>query len=645
MARYEHYLTPTKGDRYPAFVIGLAVASNAVVGVAGKETGELQLQTWGAVLYAKEHETYIEKYRGTGTETAVFWEGLQKPLAKGQETLVCCFGASEVWPLIGVWEQLENDTIAILGEERTKVTDLPSLPEVQSALGNDPGMDGGQTGVPQLPSLRNPEKRPNDHMRQGRQTRRRMDGSCTPVVEDPPSILWCYQPGLKGYMRWVDLKNYGITSIEQSSNTLDIAAAIATQMISLITLLESQALGSLQSTAAGQSLFSFRRKYLSTAILCHNNTTILKLESDSYVGGRCEAYRLGKIVGPVSALDFRSMYPSCYTGTALPCRLLDWYSGGTCRLEDLIPVQGSAIAAVDIETNEPAYPVKRDGLVIWPVGRFTTTLCGPELCDAISLGRIKKVHQFATYAMEKALSEYGEEFYRQRVDSESRQGNGSGEWCKRLLVAIVGKFGQREKRWIDVPSAEYGKPWGFWVSRDETGNWQRWRCLAWRVQKEIVGGFTNDAVPSIASWITSLGRMKLLHVMRVAGMENISYVDTDAIFVNAIGYAKLNMANLIRSNELGYLQKKAASDGCTIYGIKSYDLGGASIHAGIPQNARVTETGNMLYTRFAKTAEQIRKGTTPRAKQIDWRSNRSAPYRHGTVQEGGEIHPIVLEEW
>jgi hypothetical protein len=228
---------------------------------------------------------------------------------------------------------------------------------------------------------------------------------------------------------------------------------------------------------------------------------------------------------------------------------------------------------------------------------------------------------------------------------EDKGDNGGADLIKRLLVAIVGKLGQREKRWVSVPNADYDKPWGFWYARDEQGQWQRWRCLAWRVEKEVKGGFSNDAVPAIASWITSCARIRLLHAIRLAGKENVFYIDTDALIVSDCGLRRLRSAGIVKNGELGYLSEKGSGNDCAIFGIKSYRLGGKSVHAGVPQDGKITASGDVFYSRFAKATEQIREGNAPRARRIDWRSDRSETYRHGTLQESGEVRPIELKEW
>jgi hypothetical protein len=213
-----------------------------------------------------------------------------------------------------------------------------------------------------------------------------------------------------------------------------------------------------------------------------------------------------------------------------------------------------------------------------------------------------------------------------------------------MLVAIVGKMGQRERRWVNVPNYPADKPYGYWYQESPDSELTRWRSIAWQVQKETIGQWAPDAVPAIASWITSLGRMKLLRYIRAAGWSTVLYCDTDALIVTEEGYRKLCNANLVRDCSLGYLQLKEVTNECCIYGIKHYRIGGRLVAAGLPKNATIISQQESRIEFRSGPADYIRRDNRPSASSRISAYHSQADYRHGTQLPNGRIEPFRLNE-
>jgi hypothetical protein len=180
----------------------------------------------------------------------------------------------------------------------------------------------------------------------------------------------------------------------------------------------------------------------------------------------------------------------------------------------------SVLAHVSLDTGDNHYPYrdKRRHITIWPVGKFSTWLAGPELQLALDDERVTHFHEVAWYEHSPFLAGFANHILdlRQRC----RWNDDLYRWCKSLGVSIVGKLGQRSRSWIDDSIAVFHKAWDSFYTRGHGGEVTRWRSVAGCTQREISTGFGFDAVPAAAAWVTSLGRVKLLTLIRSVPTRN-----------------------------------------------------------------------------------------------------------------------------
>src|SRR5262249_7766638 len=157
-------------------------------------------------------------------------------------------------------------------------------------------------------------------------------------------------------------------------------------------------------TVAAQALAAFRKYPGAGLVQIHCRGSVLALERRSIHGGRSECLRLGKVLGPVHSLDVTAFYATLMRDTPVPVRLRHWGYGEPGWRHDLFDRGRGAIARVLVETDKPHYPCYRNGITIYPVGRFWTDLAGPELACAYVDDRIQSWGQWATYDLEPALA-------------------------------------------------------------------------------------------------------------------------------------------------------------------------------------------------------------------------------------------------
>jgi hypothetical protein len=598
--RYEHYMYRAKGGKWPTQVICVAVESTTEVIQGTRLARRETLTGWQAIVLRRQNGEYGVHRIGRGRTEEAFWQLARFATARPGVTWIFSHQCARCWALLGLWQGVERGDVQVTGSDY-------------------------RSG-------------PHGH----RSTRLGREGYL--VLEDPPLIARLRVRDCPGWIQWVDTRNYGVEIGSGVPCGTNQARELAEWFVDMARAAKTYSLGSLQATAGSQALHGFRTSYLKDTIYVHCQQQVLGLEERSYHGGRCEAYRLGACPVPVWHVDFRSLYPSICSNTDLPVRLRG-YVDDPARDDQLRAArEGDCIADVTVQTDEPAYPYKRGDDVLFPVGRFRTTLCGPELVDAVSHARVVTWHALARYAMAPALAAYAATLYRPRCQAEVEVNTALGAYAKRLLVCLPGKLGQRERNWEWTGEESETEPYWSEYRQSADGSWTRYRSIAWHIQREVVDGFRADSVPAIASWITSAGRMRLLGAIRIAGWDQVYYCDTDSLFVSQAGMERLLAANWIQTSALGYLQIKEGPATLRIYGQKHYDMDGRLTCAGLPRGVLSDAGDGEHYWYTEAPAGALYHGHRPEAVSTLGTYARAEPYRHGVVGTDGIITPYRLEE-
>lgn len=150
---------------------------------------------------------------------------------------------------------------------------------------------------------------------------------------------------------------------------------------------DRERLGKWALTGAGCGWAAMRHKPMHPKILVTNDPERRAFERSAIYGGRREVFNVGTATGAQWAdWDFTAAYPTAALHLEIPTKATKVFD--TERQLDLyLHAPGhSAIAAVEIRTELPCVPAKVAGDVFWPVGRFRTTLCGPEILLAARMG-------------------------------------------------------------------------------------------------------------------------------------------------------------------------------------------------------------------------------------------------------------------
>lgn len=621
--RRAHYLKTVKGGTIPRSILCAAVVSD----------GEEKL-VWATAHLLTDNATAAEFDNSYGVGAPSFWLTVQATIKAYPGTWIVFLGACEQLTMLGFWELLEED---------------------KWSLCDDTGESEGKKPAP-APAV----------------------FSGVAVLEDPPTVIVARQNSCKRVAKFVDLRNYGVGGWDSVYGAPmpqgDCAAAaqakstaLACCLRTLTGLVGKYNLGSLKTTAASQAMHAYRHRFLKSLVLVHDNLPALGLERAAMYAGRNECWTLGTVPGGVYHLDFNQFYPACVMGEPMPARLAGFELGCKPHPQELMDRGFLVIAEVGLDADEPRYPVRftrtrharwqlpypdanpkgypRDDDLVYPVGRFHTALCGPELSVALRHQEVSRVHSVAWYEPSELFTQWASELAFMEEEAKSLHCRGVQEWVKRVRNSLFGKFGQWAWRWSDKTDVRLDGPYDLQYRKDKrSGAWLRHRSIAWKNQVEERLGESPESCPAISAWVYSLARARLWRAIEVAGRQNVHYMDTDSLWCNHKGFLALQAAGMIHQSMPGYLKIKGMHDAVAFHGLKTYTVGGREVHAGIPDNATGNHAEGWRFTGPEKLMPALAQGRAPAVRQIRYKVKASGVYRHGIRTVSGRVLPFTFNE-
>jgi hypothetical protein len=359
------------------------------------------------------------------------------------------------------------------------------------------------------------------------------------------------------------------------------------------------------STAASLAFGLWQRCFLTRRLMIHANTDALALERAALVGGRCEVYKMGRVSGPVFAMDVNSFYPFLLTKTPLPYRLRRVCDYLLPR--DLAKLIGSyhCIAEVVVDTRQSELPTIHRSQRVFARGVFDTTLAHAELARALAEGAVLKVGRVALYNRHPILARAAEHCLSQRQQAAAR-----GDWalasCWKLVGnSLWGKFCQRTPQWRDRPDIQAIAAVAQWWHRPRgSATAIHCRSLGGRTQVQGVPGEWNDSFPAVGACLTSRARVVMDCVKAHLFDGQLYYQDTDSLHVSEAGLAQLRQACLCDESAPGKLKVQHRAASATYFGLRNYRLGEERFCLGMPADAREIRD-NVFERSFETSAEQL----------------------------------------
>lgn len=403
-------------------------------------------------------------------------------------------------------------------------------------------------------------------------------------------------------------------------------------------------LGCLGLTTPAQAFNAYRHRFMDTDIFIHDFDDASKLERSSYYGGRTECFFVGLRKSKTYALDINSMYPDVMRKYKYPTKLI-YSCHYEAELEDVVGYVKDHIVIADclLDTNEPAYCIKRDEKTIFPTGQFRATLAQASLIYALEKGHIKDVLAYTVYECEYIFREYIDFFYDLRL-KHKRDGNIVFDQMDKLFLnSLYGKFGQRTKEM---------KVDGMWFKND-TGIIEVYGTDGVKIADRVtLAGesfliFTKqeesfNAFVAIASCVTDYARMDLWKLINKAGRKNVYYCDTDSLFLNKKGMD--NLKDDIDTKILGKLKLENTFKWLRVNGLKDYDSDCKTTLKGIKKNAEKLSNDKYRQLQFPTFRGVIRSGMDGYIDIKTIEKTLTRNYTKGKVHKSGRVTPFKLTE-
>jgi DNA polymerase type B, organellar and viral len=598
--RYPHYWWTLKGKFCPSRI---AVADSDATAAAESQPagrGQEAEPQWSIVWSDYRRGEPIASGRLAGVGIAPFWGGARRLLSLKQTTWLFVPGACDTLGELGLWEYLEDGKLVLAGADWRVDRNRCRTGDTKTS------------------------------------------GLC--VIQDPPTLILCGAPDLPGKLLILDTRNLGIEPEDLHGDHRERAAGALSGIRDIVQTLRESGPYSLRGTAGSQAVQILRSSPDCVRLHCHTNERALAVERAALHGGRCEAYRLGEIAGPVYHVDVRSMYPSICLNLPIPVSIRRYYGERRSGEAAEAALRGHCVARVRVATGVPVYPCSRGGQTVYPVGVFDTTLCGEELRRAAAAGSVVRWYDAAEYTCAPILSELYRTWLALLRRARDRGRLLEASFIKRLMNALIGKFAEPGRRWVPCPFMPGAGPYGKFTCVGPDGSEQLYRNVAGWTQRQEEHQESYWSIPAITAWVTAAGRCRLWDYLETAGRETVWYVDTDSLVCNTHGYDRLLRSGFIREGEVGHLRTVGRYSRATIYGIRHYVLDDTVKCAGPRRGTiRPDESRPEYWDRIQADAEVsmgLRPGTLSRRKRAAGRE----PYRHGVVGDDGCITPFEIND-
>ncbi len=618
MDRYQHYIQSVKGNVYPKHIICIGVDPCSVCGTwCGGCPGSDPLRSQALILTSPDYDVDIRHSQSCpGSDDIIH---VLDHMSRGSRDIwVVTRHTANLWLRCDLWAAIESERISLSTHTSTR------------------------RATPDDSHIRRPDTSPTPARTISASLLRRLRerGMGYVNIGNPPCIARFLLPVSGGWCTWVDLDNYGLDRNIVAIDAGGQAAKIAAQMRQYITVLRTNDMGSLQTTIAAQSWYGFRRSYKRYALYVHQHRGASEIEEDACHGGRTECYHIGALDMPLWYVDVRAMYASIGQECMLPSALMT-HTKDKDACHDLVYMcPNECIAKVTLCTDWPAYPCRTECGTVYPTGKYTTCLAGPELGMAVEHGVISEIIAVARYRMHRILETYMQKLLTARQWA-AEHGDAIAEGvCKRLCNAVTGKFAQRNQCWEARPDIIPPVQYGTWYGSDHRGSTCKYRAIAGHTEMERCREYAPNAMPSVYAFITAYGRCLMWEMMSAAGLDHIYYVATDGLIVDEYGFGNLIASNHLVDGRIGKLQVRQQAQHAHIYGINQYTLGDQTVIAGVP-HAHIRGTGNDGKYQYVEPVHVcIRQGKRP-GSLITWRRFATPnDYVHGTVLPSGRVMPI-----
>lgn len=355
---------------------------------------------------------------------------------------------------------------------------------------------------------------------------------------------------------------------------------------------------------AGQLAMGVLRTHLEPKSLCtHKDDRVHALERRAAFGGRASTWfvgdvgpvqqsgtpanpapvpsKYGRIDGPAISLDIRSMYPGILRDNVFPARLVSYAEHQPAGYPQEMAKTYGVIASVTIETRRSEYPRRNGSRIDYPLGKFQTTLTGPELLRLKRDGKVLKCHEIAIYDTAPVFSKAANELIRMR-EAARQSGNWAWEFFAKLLGnSMGGKLAQTKGRWLERRKVAPMMEWGEWIQQGKSGEKPRkFRAVAGLVWEWVTDPAGAGPHTAAFDYLTAYGRLMMRDIREHCPPESILSQDTDGLWVLPKAVDAIRKAGVPFGDDAGQLRVTSVSDVARFFGPRHYFTSAGWVLAG-----------------------------------------------------------------
>lgn len=412
-------------------------------------------------------------------------------------------------------------------------------------------------------------------------------------------------------------------------------------MLTLMDWWDDEELGRWNLTGAASGWNAMRHIPTPQKILIRPDDDECDHDRRAIYGGRRSIWHTGGYrYGHYTEMDLEKAYTTV-------CRDLPLPMGRQCTFTSL-PVdhrwldcaRWGAIAECVINADTACVPVRIGHGVFYPVGRFTTTIAGPDIAEARRLGYLESVGPGWLHHLGYPLRPWAQWCLSSLSDDKGRVPEVAKLVHRIWARSAVGKWGQRGFEVIPIgPSPNQG--WGY----EEA--WHSGKCVpagivdfaGTRYQVAAVNQ-SDNAYPAILAFVESYVRVAMGRVAGVVGDSHMIQMDTDGCLVDAVGAKRAELAN--QAIEPLHIRPKRHFHRIKVIGPQHLELDGTKRRSGIPGSAVPGKDGKLHAHTWPKLAWQLEHGRAGAYVRPPQAYTMAATYAPGWVLSDGAVVPVEL---
>jgi hypothetical protein len=357
-------------------------------------------------------------------------------------------------------------------------------------------------------------------------------------------------------------------------------------------------------------------------------------------GGRRETWAIHEPRrGAWVDMDFRHAYPQVAAQLLLPRRREGAF--------DSLPVDSpyidggnkGVLAEVLLETRVPRWPVRWQGQVFYPVGRFRTVLADPEIAEARRLGCLLEVGSGNVHWLGQALQEWAQWVIRVDEGTEPDTPPVAALCAHAWGRTVIGKWAQHSFQTEELscsPVAGWGIEEGLLHGTGRKAAMVDLGGRRWWVRSDQEG---ENAYPAVLAWVESHVRLRLSRLLEQVEEQELVQCDTDGLIVDAWAGARLEQLEGV--TEPLVIRRKRGIRELGIWGPQHLKVDGRLRFAGLAARAQEVDYNRYAVRGWPKLAWQMGHSEPGAYRQPLQTFRLSGPYTHRWVLASGRTVPVT----